>query len=95
MNKAKSQLILLADCICYIIALAAGTYLRFGADNAAGIFFYYSGGFYGLVLILSTISYIALFLLFSSNSSTLVLFIGLCNFIYISMAKVNINSAGI
>ncbi len=64
MNKAKSQLILLADCICYIIALAAGTYLRFGADNAAGIFFYYSGGFYGLVLILSTISYIALYIYF-------------------------------
>ena len=44
-----------------MIALAAGLLLRFGAKEAAVIFFGYSKGFYGMVLVLSALSYLAVF----------------------------------
>ena len=50
-----------------MIALAAGLLLRFGAKEAAVIFFGYSKGFYGMVLVLSALSYLAVFFYKSSG----------------------------
>ncbi len=50
-----------------MIALAAGLLLRFGAKEAAVIFFGYSKGFYGMVLVLSALSHLAVFFYKSSG----------------------------